>query len=715
MVFLYYRIFSEIRRRAKKPTGQPSSARKQQPLSQIPATTSVSDQAFIQRHPPTQLQLHSKQSIRTTAELNGNGQGPTTLSSSDRAAANDIEADGRKTKSIGKEPTSPRIDRSSSSLRHRFSAIPSRTDSASSNSAEPSNSSTEDAYPPMVAPATPSNSLNMTVNKSALITNNVAHQTSVTMSSISTKPHSTSSFAGMMEPRARSSTPSGGGTTSEDVDSALVIENRQADVDFSLNNEAAMETTEPSMPSVTASVATGSIEPMPGSRKRLLGRFARSAKMQDKSEMKRTATISHSNDLEMSPSPLSGRMMTKPVVGCDLEVIENRSAFEWKRLGRGGICVDCGGVCDHKLASVAPARPPEPVADRDASACVIDILADFSHDHEDEEDENGTCRTDHVCSTGNLIAETRFTCEIIANRSTTLTSLASEPTSVSGRCVCDHTPFIKRPEKLGLDPSASPLGETSALDRTTRSIAKSVTISEEQSAEITYLSAANDQFRNAAAISVERSEHCVGVDSSDVTITTTNVTSTTTVNGVGTINLDTDRLVRSNHHHLDLNTATVMSMPKPSTVSSACTEISSSGANSSSGGGGAGVGAPETETGDHGRLVVPSGLTSGRHLSVANLAASSSTSGRTDASLLGKKKSRFNLGRKQKSSRKKREKASAKRERKATKTLAIVLGTIFFLLFLAHPLHQLESFSLFTLSGLISFENTFLFRIHRSI
>ena len=39
-----------------------------------------------------------------------------------------------------------------------------------------------------------------------------------------------------------------------------------------------------------------------------------------------------------------------------------------------------------------------------------------------------------------------------------------------------------------------------------------------------------------------------------------------------------------------------------------------------------------------------------------------------------KKKARFNLGRKHKSSRKKREKASAKRERKATKTLAIVLG-----------------------------------------
>ena len=41
-----------------------------------------------------------------------------------------------------------------------------------------------------------------------------------------------------------------------------------------------------------------------------------------------------------------------------------------------------------------------------------------------------------------------------------------------------------------------------------------------------------------------------------------------------------------------------------------------------------------------------------------------------------KKKSRFNLGRKHKSSRKKREKASAKRERKATKTLAIVLGEL---------------------------------------
>jgi hypothetical protein len=43
-----------------------------------------------------------------------------------------------------------------------------------------------------------------------------------------------------------------------------------------------------------------------------------------------------------------------------------------------------------------------------------------------------------------------------------------------------------------------------------------------------------------------------------------------------------------------------------------------------------------------------------------------------------KKKSRFNLGRKHKSTRKKREKASAKRERKATKTLAIVLGLCVF-------------------------------------
>ncbi|KAI2800078.1 hypothetical protein BLOT_012293 [Blomia tropicalis] len=53
-------------------------------------------------------------------------------------------------------------------------------------------------------------------------------------------------------------------------------------------------------------------------------------------------------------------------------------------------------------------------------------------------------------------------------------------------------------------------------------------------------------------------------------------------------------------------------------------------------------------------------------------------SGSNETAIVGgskysKKKSRFNLGRKHKSSRKKREKASAKRERKATKTLAIVL------------------------------------------
>ncbi|KAI2801949.1 G-protein coupled receptor, partial [Blomia tropicalis] len=56
-------------------------------------------------------------------------------------------------------------------------------------------------------------------------------------------------------------------------------------------------------------------------------------------------------------------------------------------------------------------------------------------------------------------------------------------------------------------------------------------------------------------------------------------------------------------------------------------------------------------------------------------------SGSNETAIVGgskysKKKSRFNLGRKHKSSRKKREKASAKRERKATKTLAIVLGKL---------------------------------------
>ncbi|KAI1285973.1 Dopamine D2-like receptor [Halotydeus destructor] len=44
----------------------------------------------------------------------------------------------------------------------------------------------------------------------------------------------------------------------------------------------------------------------------------------------------------------------------------------------------------------------------------------------------------------------------------------------------------------------------------------------------------------------------------------------------------------------------------------------------------------------------------------------------------GKKRSRFNLGRKHKSSKKKREKLCNRRERKATKTLAIVLGVFLF-------------------------------------
>lgn len=51
------------------------------------------------------------------------------------------------------------------------------------------------------------------------------------------------------------------------------------------------------------------------------------------------------------------------------------------------------------------------------------------------------------------------------------------------------------------------------------------------------------------------------------------------------------------------------------------------------------------------------------------------TGGEANATAASKKQ-RFNLVRyKQKSSRRKREKVSAKRERKATKTLAIVLGS----------------------------------------
>lgn len=72
-----------------------------------------------------------------------------------------------------------------------------------------------------------------------------------------------------------------------------------------------------------------------------------------------------------------------------------------------------------------------------------------------------------------------------------------------------------------------------------------------------------------------------------------------------------------------------------------------------------------------------------------SISHSGSTTASTGASLnthirQPKKKSRFNLGRKHKSSRKKREKASAKRERKATKTLAIVLGTFLSFIFAIH-------------------------------
>ncbi|XP_022255994.1 dopamine D2-like receptor [Limulus polyphemus] len=65
----------------------------------------------------------------------------------------------------------------------------------------------------------------------------------------------------------------------------------------------------------------------------------------------------------------------------------------------------------------------------------------------------------------------------------------------------------------------------------------------------------------------------------------------------------------------------------------------------------------------------------GRENKILSLASGSNSGNHSMAYLnVPKKKSRFNLGRKHKSSRKKREKAYAKRERKATKTLAIVLG-----------------------------------------
>ena len=94
---------------------------------------------------------------------------------------------------------------------------------------------------------------------------------------------------------------------------------------------------------------------------------------------------------------------------------------------------------------------------------------------------------------------------------------------------------------------------------------------------------------------------------------------------------------------------------------------------------------------------------------------SGSTTGSTGAAHTAhrpaKKKSRFNLGRKTKSTRKKREKASAKRERKATKTLAIVLGIYcfdYFFKFLRYFSSNLTTntfITIFLLKALIFFES----------
>jgi hypothetical protein len=672
MVFLYYRIFSEIRRRAKKSSGQPTAARKQQPMSQLPPTTSVSDQAPIQRNATTQLQLHAKPSI--AAAIDPNGKRVATLASIDRTA-HDLEP------CVGKpvvkvEIDGPRSMNKNSSLHNRFNAIKPRADSASSASAEASNSSTEDALP--VTVDLTATSKYATVNQ---INNNYSSlDRNRSIAGASTRTHSSASAPG-----------------SEEVDSALVIENRQADIDFSAHDKTEHSSSGRSEDKDTISAGMTSLsDHSVGTRKRLLGRFARSAKMQEANESRTNATVSNADDLEMSHKLIvadrtvesAGREESRSNDGgtavkslpvdltCESEVIENQSALNWTRSGVGGICVDCGGVCEHRssIADAADLSTAHSTAiEHRNPICVIDIVADFSHEEIGE--------TNHGASTGALMAETQFSCEIIANRSI---SLISSNRSTSKRCACPHSPLQAiAPEVIGSERRnhkghVSPPdngksdrsgegGRTSSGRKSSGVNSKTVSIADEPSKSTsavfsdgnmtatTYLSA------SSAYVTSGRSTHQTGARPTDSMRTSVGgaAISYSSHNGHGT---GSDLATRSSGR----TTVT-------GGISSAGTELSSSGANSSSGGA---IGAPETEMGDHGRLVVPSlGPTSGRHLSVANLPASSSTSGRTDASsLLGKKKSRFNLGRKQKSSRKKREKASAKRERKATKTLAIVLG-----------------------------------------
>lgn len=252
-----------------------------------------------------------------------------------------------------------------------------------------------------------------------------------------------------------------------------------------------------------------------------------------------------------------------------------------------GICVDCGQLCTHSKT-----LENFHLTDTEQLSCIVDIVADFCHENNEVEIlmEN-TNQTEKLLpdSNDNELAGEE-TVEILANRGARLTDPTIESKST---CVCDHqlTNGLVN-DKL--------LNDKESDRRTTEHIVDSkdkVEIGKQQQASIT-----------------------TTVTSIITTSTITGSSSSNSVKPVSTINTTTNgylvKSVQDDEQPSSNETATVTRQEKSTTAIRSTDQLS-------------------------------------------------------------KKKSRFNLGRKQKNSRKKREKASAKRERKATKTLAIVLGKFF--------------------------------------
>lgn len=287
-------------------------------------------------------------------------------------------------------------------------------------------------------------------------------------------------------------------------------------------------------------------------------------------------------------------------------------------LDSAGICVDCGQLTTQPVAHSKTfdqdlnRKIKESFDQSQQLSCIVDIVADFCHDNNEVEIlmENTNQRQQLIPSdtksvSSELVAGEENV-EILANRGAMLTDPDEErPKTATGlTCVCEH--------RLADAPVSGPAIDAGSQRTDGRPVAETG----KSDAAVVTRKQATIQTKSATA--VIQTSATTTVTSTITTSTITGSSSSNSVKPVSAVNTTNGYLVKSAQDD----------------------ELASS---------------YETAT------------------QLTKQDNKSSTAVRS-TDQLSKKKSRFNLGRKQKNSRKKREKASAKRERKATKTLAIVLG-----------------------------------------